>query len=283
MNPADRQDESLLHLGTASWSSQDWIAAGFYPQGTKPAAFLKHYAARYDAVEVDSSFYRAPSPALVAKWTRDVPDTFRFAFKVPRSITHDKALGGDAPEEFARFLETLRPLGSRLGFVCLQFGYFNRSSPCPTLDAFLDRLAPLLAEIPPPPGVRFAVEIRNKQWVGPELFAALRRTRTGFVLTEQEWMPGIARVWNEFGDAALTGGDFAYVRLLGERKRIEALTTRWDRIVIDREAEMGEFIPILRALVERRVEVWTFFNNHYAGYGPGSIEAFRRLWRAQPG
>lgn len=84
-------------------------------------------------------------------------------------------------------------------------------------------------------------------------------------------MPPIAAVWREFGDEALTGGDLAYVRLLGGRKRIEPSTGRWKRTVIDRDAEMRAFIPVLKQLAVRVVEAWTYFNNHYAGYAPGSL------------
>jgi uncharacterized protein YecE (DUF72 family) len=72
--------------------------------------------------------------------------------------------------------------------------------------------------------------------------------------------------------------DFTYIRWLGDRKGIEAKTQRWDRIIIDREDEMGTWIPVIRQLLKRGIRILGYFNNHYAGFAPGSIELFYREW-----
>ena len=73
--------------------------------------------------------------------------------------------------------------------------------------------------------------------------------------------------------------DFTYTRWLGDRKAIEEQTTRWDRIILNREPEMQEWIPIIGKLLKRRTQVMGYWNNHYAGFGPGSIELFMRMWK----
>jgi uncharacterized protein YecE (DUF72 family) len=78
----------------------------------------------------------------------------------------------------------------------------------------------------------------------------------------------------------LVTADFAYVRWLGDRKVIEEQTQHWDRIIINREDEMRIWIPVIRQLLKRRIQVMGYFNNHYAGFGPGSIELFGKVWES---
>ena len=80
-----------LRLGTSSWSSEDWVGV-FYRPGTPTANFLGEYARHFDTVEVDSTYYRSPSPPMVKNWRERTPPGFLFAAKFPRAITHDKIL-----------------------------------------------------------------------------------------------------------------------------------------------------------------------------------------------
>src|SRR5262245_23535147 len=67
-------------IGTCGWSYRDW-AGNFYPAGTKPGDYLKFYATQFAIVEVDSTFYRPPSPQMVQNWQQKTPANFRFALK----------------------------------------------------------------------------------------------------------------------------------------------------------------------------------------------------------
>jgi len=75
---------------------------------------------------------------------------------------------------------------------------------------------------------------------------------------------------------------FVYIRWLGDRKGIEAKTQHWDRVIIDRAGEMQTWIPVIRQLLERRLQIMGYFNNHYAGFAPGSIERFYQEWARIP-
>jgi uncharacterized protein YecE (DUF72 family) len=272
--PAVRNGK-LLRVGTSSWSSDDWKAAGFYPADMAPRDYLGHYARHYPTVEVDSTFYRSPPPSMCARWRDVTPEEFRFSLKVPGEITHEKVLK-DCGKDWERFAAAAGELGGKLAFLVLQFGYFNKSSACPSLGAFLERLGPFLesarASCP------IVVEVRNRTWVGKELLDALRAGKAVFALTEQEWMPRPHELWRKFGGELLTAGA-AYVRFLGERKRIEALTKSWDKTVIDRATELKEILPVLRDFLDRGIPVWAYFNNHYSGHAPASIELLERLLR----
>lgn len=265
------EGDSGLRIGTSSWSERDWVGV-FYPPGTPPAAYIEHYATVYDTVEIDATFYRSPSERMVDAWARRTPEHFRFAAKVPRTITHEKMLV-DAEGEMTLFVETMQRLGSRLGPLLLQFPYFNRGA-FPGPEPFLERLDRFLGRVPP--GVRIAVELRNPRWIGRAAQEVCARHRAALAWVEQAWMPKAAE-WPR-----LTGGpsaDFAYVRFLGDHKAIEEITDRWDRVVIDRTEVIERWVPIIRELRASGLDVFGFFNNHFAGHAPATIELFRKIWR----
>jgi uncharacterized protein YecE (DUF72 family) len=72
--------------------------------------------------------------------------------------------------------------------------------------------------------------------------------------------------------------DFCYVRFIGDRKAIESKTQKWDKLIEDKSAEMSIWSGELKNIVNRGVRTYAFFNNHYAGFAPGSVKAFEHLW-----
>jgi uncharacterized protein YecE (DUF72 family) len=75
--------------------------------------------------------------------------------------------------------------------------------------------------------------------------------------------------------------NFTYVRWLGDRRGIEAQTKIWNKIIIDRQAELSEWVGVLEKVCERKVPTYAYANNHYAGYSPATVEMFRNLWGRQ--
>ena len=262
-----------LRLGTSSWSSEDWVGT-FYPPGTKSSDFLGIYAQHFDTVEVDSTYYRIPSESMVRNWRLRTPPGFTFAAKFPQEITHEKVLH-DCREELATFLGAMSLLEDRLGPLLLQFPYFNKKT-FPNPEDFLARLRPFLEELPS--GFKFALEVRNKYFVNAQLLDILHKKNIALALIDHPWMTPIAQLASKLD---VVTADFAYIRWLGDRKGIEEKTQNWDRIIIDREDDMHIWIPIIRELLKRRIQVMGYFNNHYAGFGPGSIELFGKVWESQ--
>jgi uncharacterized protein YecE (DUF72 family) len=257
-----------VRVGTCGWSYQDWSGV-FYPDDLESAGFLSFYADRFPVVEVDSTFYRSPGRKMVEGWRDRTPDGFGFSLKVPQVITHEKVLV-DCREEVRAFLTAARELGPKLLCCVLQFGYFNQKQ-LPGLGAFLERLEPFLAAWPE--DVPLGVEVRNKGWVTPQLADCLRRHRAVWVLTDQSWMPSPLAVLRKVDPVT---GPFAYVRLLGDRQAVDALTPKLDHVVIDRTAQLRDDAEAVRQL-RGRVPVLVFVNNHYAGYAPATIEQLRPL------
>ena len=257
-----------VRVGTCGWSYKEWSGV-FYPRGLTPGDYLSYVAQHYPVVEVDSTFYRSPGRKMVEGWRDRTPDAFGFSLKVPQVITHEKLLL-DCRAEVSAFLSAARVLGPKLLCCVLQFGYFNQKA-FAGLDAFLERLEPFLEAWPK--DVPLAVEVRNKTWVTPQLGDCLRRHKAVWVLTDQSWMPSPLTVVRQVD--AVTG-PFAYVRLLGDRQAVDALTSTLDHVVIDRTAQLKDDAEAVRQLRER-VPVLVFVNNHYAGYAPAIIDQLRPL------
>jgi uncharacterized protein YecE (DUF72 family) len=262
-----------VRLGTSAFTAAGWEGA-FYPEGMKPADYLSFYAQKFDTVEIDSTYYRTPSAATVRGWESKTPPGFLFAAKVPQTVTHDNVLV-DCDKDFQEFVERMQLLGDKLGILLLQFPYFNKMA-FASADAFLARLAPFLKRLPR--GVRFALEVRNKSWLGPKLYDLLRAHGVALALIDHPWMPRPAQL---FRDADPVTSDFAYIRWLGDRKGIEERTKTWDKTIMDRHSELTEWANVCWKISGRGVPVFAYANNHYAGHAPATIRLFEQIWNEQ--
>ncbi len=239
----------------------------------KPADYLTYYATKFRTVEVDSTFYRTPSAPTVNGWARKVPDGFLLAAKVPQLITHEQILR-DCDEDLKHFLETMDLMGDKLGPLLFQFGYFNKTA-FKSGREFLLRLEPFLKKLPK--GYRFAVEIRNKQWLTAEFFDLLRAHKIAYALIDQAWMLRVSEVFDKFDPIT---ADLTYIRLLGDRKGIEQKTKVWDKVIVDRSKELMSWVNVCQRTIRRGVSTYIYVNNHYAGFAPATVEQFQKLWKA---
>ncbi len=262
-----------IHLGTSAFTAAGWDGS-FYPEGMKPADYLTYYATKFDTVEVDSTFYRTPSVSTVRGWYEKTPKGFIIAAKVPQVITHEKVLK-DCETEFKTFLNAMEILGEKLGPLLFQFGYFNKKAFIGVND-FLARLVPFMKKLPK--GQKFAVEIRNKNWLVPQFIEALRDRGVALALVDQAWMPRPNVLFDKFDPIT---ADFTYVRWLGDRKGIEESTKTWDRVIVDRSGELSEWVEILRKVHKRKIQIFAYANNHYAGHAPATVELFQDLWKSR--
>ena len=262
-----------LRIGTSAFTAAGWPGT-FYPKGLPEREYLTYYAQHFNSVEVDSTFYRTPTLTTVHGWYSKTPKDFVFAAKVPQTITHEKMLH-DCEAEMTDFLKVMDALGEKLGPLSLQFGYFNRKAFVGVND-FLARLVPFLKQLPK--GHRFAVEIRNKNWLVPQFIEALRERGVALALIDQLWMPRPAQWFEKFDPIT---ADFTYVRWLGDRKGIEERTKVWNEVIVDRSLELSEWAEILGKVHKRKIQIYAYANNHFAGYAPATVEMFRELWRNQ--
>lgn len=142
-----------LRVGCAMWANRLW-AGSCFPRSTRPGEELQHYVSWCTSVEGNTTFYSLPSTQTVAKWCESAPETFRFCFKLPRTITHERRLR-NADAELAEFLSVIEPLGLRIGPVQIQL-------PATFEPDDLDVLAGFLAAMPET--FDWAVEVRHDEF-----------------------------------------------------------------------------------------------------------------------
>jgi uncharacterized protein YecE (DUF72 family) len=120
------------------WAHRDWIGRHF-PNDTRPGAELGAYATWCTAVEGNTTFYATPPATTVTRWRAETPDDFRFCFKLPRSITHERRLR-NALELTEEFCDRIAPLGDRLGPIQIQLPPSFSGDDLPILARFLEQL-----------------------------------------------------------------------------------------------------------------------------------------------
>jgi uncharacterized protein YecE (DUF72 family) len=142
-----------FYVGCPIWANKGWVNS-LYPEGTKPADYLRLYAQQLTTVEGNTTFYAVPSEATVQRWAEETPDTFRFCPKLPRAISHAGALMAHL-EEARQFLAVMSRLGSRLGPLFLQLPPTYSPAMIGDLREFLENW---------PAETQLAVEVRHLAW-----------------------------------------------------------------------------------------------------------------------
>src|SRR6266849_1819839 len=145
-------------VGTSGYSYKEWKGS-FFPDDLPASKMLGFYAARFNTVEINNTFYRMPAPAMVAKWAEQVPEAFVFALKAPQSITHRRQLN-DAGDAVAFFWKTARELGPKLGPVLFQMPPFFKKD--------LGRLRDFLRQLPE--DCRAACEFPHRCWCADAVY-----------------------------------------------------------------------------------------------------------------
>jgi uncharacterized protein YecE (DUF72 family) len=183
-----------LYTGASGFSYPSWKGE-FYPADAKPEDFLRLYAERVNAVELNNTFYRVPPEDQFDRWAAQVPDGFRFAVTASRRLTSFGRVEG--VDEFCRMA---RRMGDRLGPLRFKV-------PQARDDGFLRLLLDAVD-----PGVQVAIDFRHDSWDDPEVTAQLDER-------------GVARAgaW----DGAAT---FRYIRLREPPYDDEALAALADEI-----------------------------------------------------
>ncbi len=139
-----------VYVGCAKWNKSD--LKGFYPRGTKDE--LTYYSRQFNSIELNATFYNAPSKEQVLQWKEKTPDGFKFFPKISQSISHYRRLN-DVKALTDEFVDSVSMFEEKLGMVFLQLiDNFHPKS--------MDKLERFILDFPK--GVPLAVEVRNKAW-----------------------------------------------------------------------------------------------------------------------
>jgi uncharacterized protein YecE (DUF72 family) len=273
-------DSGKFRLGTSSWSEKSWVGA-FYPPKTAPADMLLYYGTQFDTVEADVTYYRIPSQTMVKNWFLRTPDHFLLSAKFPRSIVH--AGTGKTPDsnrilipdivgnDALTFLDVMGELKHKCGPLVLQFPYFNKtvfSKP----EQFTDRLAVFLDWLPD--GFRYAVEIRNRNYITDGFLDILRDHRIPMVWVDLPYFPHPEHLTDRFN---IITSDYLYIRLIGDRREVEKCTHTFDRIVVDKSKRLAAWTNVVKRSMHHVSEIFMYANNHFAGHGPDTIRQIRQM------
>jgi uncharacterized protein YecE (DUF72 family) len=245
----------MIHVGTCGFSYKDWVGP-FYPAGTKAPAMLEYYASRFSAVEIDSTYYAIPKPALFESMSARSPAEFRFSVKAPGSVTHVPADASPAQADLNAFLECLEPLrrSGKLGAVLAQFpGAFR-----PGREAF-SRLELLRREWP---GLRLVAEFRHRDWQRDSSLRIMRAMDIGWCNVDEPKLESLMRP-----DAQVTS-TVGYVRFHGRNaakwwKQERSSAERYDYTYTPEE--LAEWLPRIAEVADTTGETYVFFNNHRNG------------------
>jgi len=283
-----------IYIGGSSWKYEGWLGQiytrgryltrGRFSRRVFDADCLREYAETFPTVCGDFAFYQFPVEEFWQKLFHQVPDGFRFAFKVPEPITckvfpsHSRygAQAGQANPLFLdgnalreKFLQPLAPHRAKTAVLIFEFGAFGRRS-FASLPEFLDRLDPFLAALPSE--FRYAVEIRNPEFLDKDYFACLRAHRVAHVYNAWSKMPEL-RYQMAIPDS--TTADFLVCRaLLRNGRSYEDAVTLFApyREIQDPNPEARDSMRILigRARADKRI-LLLFVNNRLEGNAPMTI------------
>lgn len=226
-------------IGTSGYNYPEWKGT-FYPPAMAAAKMLPFYAERFETVEINYTFYRMPTPAVIAGWLRDTPDRFRFTLKAPKRITHDRRLK-ETGELVRGFCELAGGLGSRLGAILFQLPPNMRCS-LDVFDAFLEAL---------PPRLTAAFEFRHDSWHDEPVFERLRARNLALCIADTGTRT------TPFVETA----DYGYFRLRDEGYTPDDLA-RWAQEV--------------SARASRWREAFVYFKHEEEGKGPEFARALRQ-------
>ena len=225
-------------VGTSGFSYPAWRGT-FYPEKQPASGMLAFYAGVFQAVEINNTFYRMPSPALLSGWTAQTPATFRFALKAPQQITHRLRLK-DAAEPAREFVRRSEALGAARGPLLFQLP--------PHLKADLSRLGDFLAALPG--SIEPAFEFRHPSWFHDDTWALLREHGAALCIAQTDDLDTPLVATAPFGYARLRREEYCTGDLAAWAERLRAVEG-WQRVyVFLKHDEAGRAPALARAFLD---------------------------------
>lgn len=237
------------YIGTSGWHYDDWRQR-FYPPKLAKTGWLEFYAQHFDTVELNNTFYRLPTETAFNNWYTRTPDSFVFAVKASRLITHLKRLK-EIDEVNKNFMSRASLLKEKLGPVLYQLP--------PGLHRNDDLLERFLGT--QPTGVKYVFEFRHQSWLKEDVYEILRRQGAGICVFD---MPGLS--------CPLTAtSDFAYIRFHGSQNLYSSCYS---------DEELTGWAEGIKKLAGELERVYIYFNNDVQGYALKNAETLRSYLRS---
>jgi uncharacterized protein YecE (DUF72 family) len=243
-------------MGTSGWYYDEWVGP-FYD---RKKGMLTAYTKVFDTTEVNSTFYRYPTPRMVEGWYRNSPPGFIYALKLPGVITHDKWLNLEkgVEDDTARFIDLIRPLAEKLGPILIQLRpKFNYDDHVEALELYLDSV---------PKNYEWAVEFRHLSWMREETYEVLEKRNMAFTIVDEPLLPPEVQVT----------ADFAYIRWHGHG------ANPWYNYDYS-PSELDSWVPKVEETTRKARKTYGFFNNHFSANAiKNAVEILEMLDRSTP-
>jgi len=260
-----------MKFGTAGWSYPDWEGV-VYPRGITGDRL--GYVARYlDVVEINTTFYRPPTPRQAQGWVRQVEDCpgFVFTAKLWQKFTHER--GPVELLDVRTFIDGIEPLveAGRLAALVFQFPWSFRKTEQNLLH--IERLQGAFEKLPQ------AIEVRHASWDDPEFMDFLRKRRIAFINIDQPAIRDTLRPTNH------VTAPFSYVRLHGRNERdwFRDNAGRDDRYnYLYSAEELGEWHDRVGKLAHESEAVYIITNNHFRGQALANAIELKHLSSGSP-
>ena len=234
---------ATLFAGTSGFAYPSW-KPNFYPPKLPAKDFLKYYATRLNAVEINYTFRQLPKATTLENWISATPEGFTFVCKAHQRITHIMRLReSEFTDVFFKAIDPLRAT-RRLGPVLFQLAP-NLKADLPTLTAFVEKL---------PKDIRCAFEFRNKSWLIDEVYGLFEKHGIALCLAESD----------KFEVPEVLTAGFVYVRL------------RKEDYSADERAEVAERV---RGMLAGGRDVYVFFKHEDTPAGAVYAEELLRAMK----
>lgn len=282
----------FIHFGTSTWTYPGWLGLVYtrtYPERGAAGRMLAEYVRfpLFTTVGIDSSFYGPPQPQTLEAWARVLPGGFQCVSKVWDRITVHTFTGKREPAELAGrrnpdflnpslFLSDVwepyqRHFGGHTGPFVFEFqtiaGWGPRAA-----EEFADRLDSFLAFLPREG--RYAVEVRNEEFLTPGYFAVLRRHGAAHVFSSWTRMPPIG---SQLDLPDPITADFVVARALLRPGRSYAdaveMFKPYDRVRDPNPELRSDLERLARRAIDLRIPAWLIVNNRAEGSAPHTIAA----------
>lgn len=240
-------------VGCSGWLYRDWRGP-VYPAGLTTRGWFRHYTTLFDTVELNTTFYRLPSPEAVESWAAQAPPGFLYALKLGQFGSHRMKLR-DAASWLPNHLDRARRLGPSLGPTLVQLPPRWRRN-TERLDEFLTEATRLA------PDLRWAVELREPSWVHDDTFEILRRH--GAALCIHDMLAD---------HPFLLTTDWTYVRFHGPDARNRKYWGRYTGHRLRRPAAQ------LAGWLSEGRDVYAYFNNDHEGHAVSDARWLARRLR----
>ncbi|WP_316850606.1 DUF72 domain-containing protein [Pedobacter agri] len=210
----------------------------FYPEEYQNRSRLCYYGSLVNSIEINSSFYKIPQPSTVKKWRAEVPENFRFTFKLFKGITHHPGLAFD-PKEIARFFEVINEAADKKGCLLVQFPPSVRMTHFPQIQQLMAELR----RCDPLEEWKIALEFRHASLYVGEISELLAEFKMASVIHDKR---------NAASPMQMDEAPFVYLRFHGPGGNYKGSYT---------EALLAEYASYIKDWMDEGKTVFSYFNN----------------------